>query len=348
MTSRPPPKNDRRPRSQPEPDDGPALIPVAVVGLGQVGRAIARAVLAHPQLQFIGACDSDKKLQGQKLSTLGIPVELPVVASLDKLVGKLRGGALLVATSSEIEDVAEICQVAFKAGVSVVSTCEALAYPWLFHEELADPLEAAAKKAKVSALGIGAYGGVGLERLISVASAATGRVDSAKIERTLDLSTLWPSMRKRAGYGMGEAEFDAALEAGTVGVPGLAESCALAALGLGLDCDEVEEEVSPVIAEEEATMDQWPLKVGQVAGVYQLARGFIDGREVISVELTVALGAEPAHDRIEITGDVPVTLEIKGARSTVDAVAYAVVNAVPSVVNAEPGLLTVLDLPAGR
>ena len=137
-------------------------------------------------------------------------------------------------------------------------------------------------------------------------------------------------------------------ERDAIGHVGLAESCALAALGLGLDCDEVEEELAPVIAEEDVLDGAVKVKQGQVAGIYQQARGFSEGREVVRLELTIAVGAEPAGDVIRIEGEPKIELEVKGGVAGDVATAWAAVNAVPSVVRSEPGLLTVLDLPVGR
>ena len=160
-------------------------------------------------------------------------------------------------------------------------------------------------------------------------------------------SIMAEALLQKIGAGLTEEAFDARAERDEIGHVGLAESCALAALGLGLDCDEVEEELAPVIAEEDVP-GAIPVKAGQVAGVAQSARGFSEGREVIRLDLTIAAGAEPAGDVIRIEGEPNVELRIEGGMPGEAATAWAVVNCVPSVIRSEPGLLTVLDLPSGR
>lgn len=346
-SSRPPMRQEpaRGPRAGAEED---RIIPVAVLGLGDIGRAIARAASAHPRLELVGAVDSDPRLSGRPLSELlgDAGGEVKVTRELAAIAGKLRGGALLVATSSKVEAVAPQLEAAFRAGLHVVSTCEELAYPWLYHEELADKIDAAARRAGVCAVGTGVNPGFVLDRLLAVAGACSGRIVRAHAERVVDARQRRPALQRKVGAGLTEAEFDKLAEQDAIGHVGLAESCALAALGLGLDCDEVEEELAPVIAEED--VPGTAVKNGLVAGIYQQARGFSEGREVVRLELTIAVGAEPAGDVIRIEGEPSVELEVKGGYPGDLATAWAVVNAVPSVVRSEPGLLTVLDLPTGR
>jgi len=339
-------------QSRPQPRSGAeeeGIIPVAVMGLGFIGQQVALAARAHPRLELVGAVDRDSKLAGKNLGELlGDPsLDLKIARDLGAIAGRLRGGVLLLCTSSRVEEVAPQLEAAFKAGLHVVSTCEELAYPWLYHEALADRLDAAARRARVCAVGTGVNPGFVLDRLVAVAGACSGRIVRVHAERVVDARSRRLALQKKVGAGLSEKEFDALAERDAIGHVGLAESCALAALGLGLDCDEVEEELSPVIAEENID-GVVPVKVGQVAGIYQQARGFADGREVVRLELTMAVGAEPVGDVIRIEGEPKVEVEVKGGYAGDQATAWAVVNAVPSVVRSEPGLLTVLDLPAGR
>ena len=80
----------------------------------------------------------------------------------------------------------------------------------------------------------------------------------------------------------------------------------------------------------------------------QTVVGLEDGQERVRLELTLALGAEPAGDHLEIESDTRLTLDIPGGIPGDAATAQLVVHAAPRVVAAESGLLTVLDLPAGR
>ena len=97
-----------------------------------------------------------------------------------------------------------------------------------------------------------------------------------------------------------------------MGHVGLVESAALCALGLGLDVDEYEEEIAPVIAEEDIPGGAFVVPRGRVAGVNQTVVGLEDGQERVRLELMLALGAEPPGDRIVIESDTRLTVDIPG------------------------------------
>ena len=119
-----------------------------------------------------------------------------------------------------------------------------------------------------------------------------------------------------------------------------AEACA------GLDEYEVDEELLPLLAEEDAD-GPVPVKRGQVAGLHHVARVFAAGREVVRLELTIAMGAPDPRDELVLDADPPLRLVIPGGIAGDAATAHAVVNAVPALVELR-GLVSVLDLPAGR
>ena len=90
-----------------------------------------------------------------------------------------------------------------------------------------------------------------------------------------------------------------------------------------------------------------PVRRGEVAGVHQVARVFADDREVVRLALTLAVGAEDPRDELSLDADPPVRLIVPGGVDGDLATAHLVLNAVPAVIE-RTGLLTVLDLPAGR
>jgi len=83
-------------------------------------------------------------------------------------------------------------------------------------------------------------------------------------------------------------------------------------------------------------------------GVRQIARAFHDGKEVAHLELIIGLGAPDPRDEIELIADPGIRLIIPGGTPGDRATAWSVVHAAPLVKGSEPGLITVLDLPAGR
>jgi len=254
---------------------------------------------------------------------------------------------LLLATSSRFEAVLPTLQAAARAGVHVVSSCEELAFPWLHDEAKADALDALAAKHQVAILGTGVNPGFVLDRLVATAAAVCGPVRRIHAERVVDVSTRREALRRKVGMGLSVEEFEKQAEAGEIGHVGLLDSAALCALGVGLDYDETEEELDHVVAEEDLSTAP-PVRKGQVAGIYQRARGFLEGREVVDLELTIAAGVPESYDLIRIEAARNLELRVAGGYPGDEATAWAVVNAVPRMATLPPGLLTVLELPAGR
>lgn len=326
-------------------------VPVVVMGLGFIGREIARAAHASPEVELIGAVDMHPQLAGKKLGDLlGDPaISLKVTDRLATAVGKKKGVVLLHATGSRLGQVMDQLLEAIHLGMPVVSTCEELSFPHLKHPELAQKLERAAEKAGVSVLGTGINPGFIMDRLIATLGAATGEVRHVTVTRVVDARDRREALQRKIGAGLTEDEFDQLADRDQLGHVGLLESAALCALGLGIECEDFEEELVPVIADEDIQGGAFTVKKGRVAGLHQSATGLAEGgQERIRLELTLALGAEDPGDRIIIDADPRIELTISGGVAGDRATANIVVNAAPRVAAAEPGLLTVLELPAGR
>ncbi|ADO73236.1 dihydrodipicolinate reductase [Stigmatella aurantiaca] len=325
-------------------------VPVVVMGLGFIGQEIARAALASSEVELIGAVDTHPALVGRPLSdVLGQPAsKLKVSDSLEKALGRRKGGVLLHATGSRLPHIMDQLLEALKLGVPVVSTCEELAFPFLKHPELAETLEKAAQEAGVAVLGTGVNPGFLMDRLVATVGQACGPVRKVTVTRVVDARTRREALQRKVGAGLSEEEFFELVDKEQLGHVGLLESAALCALGLGLDCDDYEEEVAPVFAEEDISGGAFAVRQGRVAGMFQSVVGFEEGQERVRLELTIAVGAEDPKDRIEIDADPRLVVEIPGGVAGDRATAHTLVNAAPRLTAAEAGLLTVLELPAGR
>ncbi|HUB06941.1 MAG TPA: dihydrodipicolinate reductase [Myxococcales bacterium] len=324
-------------------------LPVALVGLGAIGRDVAAAVLDTPELRLVAAMDVDPQLVGKPLSQLlDRPAgDLRVEEESPQALARAGGGALLQLTGSRLPTVVAQLERALDAGLNVISSCEELAFPWLNHPELAERLEKRAVKAEVSVLGAGVNPGFVLDRLVCTLGSIAGKVTRIEAERVVDASTRREQLQRKVGAGLTREQFDRAVGAGKIGHVGLVESAALVSAGLGLGCDEFDESIEPFMATR-SVAGPVPVDIGRVAGASQVARGFASGREVVTLSVTIAVGAPDPHDEIRITADPPLHFRSQGGVPGDRATIWSIVNAIPAVVTAEPGLLTVLDLPAGR
>ena len=320
------------------------------MGLGAIGRGIARCALQKSELEIVAAIDLEPSRVGKKLSDVVDAPAPDVIIGSDAVaeMKKAAGGVLLHATGSRLDEVEGELAQALTAGLSVVSTCEELSYPWLRHPEIAERLDKLAQKRKLALLGTGVNPGFVMDRLPATLGAVCGKVDRVRVMRVVDSRTRRKQLQLKTGAGMNEEEFDRGVDEGTLGHVGLMESAALAALGVGLEVDEVDESIDPVEADEDMQGDGFRVPKGGIVGIKQVARAFHDGKEVANLDLTIALGAPSPRDEIWLDADPAVHLVIPGGTPGDKATAWTVVHAAPLVHGSEPGLISVLDLPAGR
>jgi hypothetical protein len=133
----------------------------------------------------------------------------------------------------------------------------------------------------------------------------------------------------------------------------------LVAQALGVEVDGFEEHHEVITADEDFEIASGPIPAGTISGMRFEIHGMIDGRPRIIVEHVTRLRDEDAPDwpkghgyRINIKGEPNVDVEVAVSSDRGDhnhagclATAMHVLNAVPDVVEAEPGVLTFLDLP---
>src|SRR5256886_16716452 len=103
------------------------------MGLGAIGRGIARCALQKAELEIGAAIDLDKSRVGRKLSDVVDAPAPEVVIGSDAVaeMKKVQGGVLLHATGSRLADVEGELAQALTAGRSGGSTREGVFYPRL-------------------------------------------------------------------------------------------------------------------------------------------------------------------------------------------------------------------------
>src|SRR3990172_9417004 len=173
------------------------------MGLGEIGQAIAVAAAARPGLDLIGAIDRNGDMAGRKLAdVLGVPCpDLRVASDPEALLRAARGGVLLHAAGSRFEAVLPELERAVRAGVSVVSTCEELAWPWLRSEEAADALDRLCEEQNVAVLGTGVNPGFVLDRLPAFLGQVTGAVRHVRGLRVVDAARRRAALQRKIGAG---------------------------------------------------------------------------------------------------------------------------------------------------
>jgi 4-hydroxy-tetrahydrodipicolinate reductase len=131
---------------------------------------------------------------------------------------------------------------------------------------------------------------------------------------------------------------------GRMGHVGLPESVGMVLATLGKDLIRYESDVEPVVADHPVETDFFEVQPGMVRGLKQVARGYSEEGEFITLTFIAALEAGEDGDTIQITGDPNLEVKLKGTNGDIATVAIAV-NAVRRVKEAAPGLVTMVDLP---
>src|SRR5438128_11668383 len=173
------------------------------MGLGAIGRGIARCALQKHDLEIVAAIDLDPHRVGRKLSDVvdGPTPEVVIGSDAGAEMRKAQGGILLHATGSRLDRIEGELAQALTAGLCIVSTCEELSYPWLRHPEIAERLDRIAERRKVALLGTGVNPGFVLDRLPATLGNVVGRVDRVQARRIVDARTRRLPLQREVGAG---------------------------------------------------------------------------------------------------------------------------------------------------
>ena len=318
------------------------------VGLGPIGAAVARQVAARSGFRIAGAVDVDPAKIGQDLGgVIGINRTLRVAVSgdLKQTLARTRPDVVLLCTSSSLSRVWPQIEMILRSRRSIVSTTEELAYPWRTHRRLATAIDRLARKSKAAVLGTGVNPGFVMDALPVMLTGVCERVDRLTINRVQDARHRRLPFQQKIGAGLTSDEFRARVDAGQVRHVGLTESIAMIAAALGWTLDRVTDEVQPRVADVPVSSSHLAVPAGRVCGLIQDGIGYRNGDAVIRLHMEAYLGAFESYESIEIEGHPNLTMKIPGGIHGDIATASVVVNAIPKVLAAPPGLHTMLTLP---
>lgn len=334
-------------------------IKVILYGLGHLGRSIAKLVLEKKEgLEIVGAVDCACNLVGKDVgeaSGVGRKIGITLTKDPDGLFSKVKADIVIHTTGSYLRDIYPQIAGCIKAGLNVVSSCEELSYPYYKYPQLSVQIDKLAKKHGVTVLGTGINPGFIMDILPIVLTGVCQDVRSLKVTRMMYSGDRRTSYQKKIGTGMAPEEFKRMIKEGKItGHVGLVESIAMIADALRWKLDDIKElPVEAVVSdmEEKTWTDptkQTPyikVKPGQVAGLKSVAHGIKGGKKVVVLEFISHVNVKEPFDSVSIEGVPNVHAKIdEGVHGDVGTVAM-IVNSIPKVINAVPGLLTMKDLP---
>ncbi|HEX9370010.1 MAG TPA: dihydrodipicolinate reductase [Roseiflexaceae bacterium] len=324
--------------------------PIRVVhyGLGAIGSGIARLTTAQRGLQVVGGIDRDAAKVGRDLGeVIGLdhPIGAPVSGDAVDLLRQTYPDIVIHATTSLFHEVYPQIRECIAARANMISTCEELVYPYAKEPAASAELHRLASLSGVTVLGAGVNPGFIMDLLPLMLTAPCVNIRRISVTRVVDATKRRATVHQRIGAGLTLDQFRDHVARGAVRHVGLSESIHMLADGLGWQLYRVTETIDPIIADEWVQTPYGTIAPGQVAGIRQSARGWMHGRDVLTLTWEQAIGSRNTHDAIVIEGTPPIDLSINGGLHGEQAAAALTLHAIPRVLAAPPGLTTVLALP---
>jgi 4-hydroxy-tetrahydrodipicolinate reductase len=322
-------------------------IRVVQYGLGPIGCKVSRYLNERAHFEIVGAIDSDPKKVGTDLgylAELNAPLGLNVTANSKDLLEKVDANVVVLTTTSSLEKIRPQVMEIISCGKNVVSTCEELMYPWVTNLQIAKEIDAAAREHKVSVLSTGVNPGFLMDFLPLVMTSICRDVKTVTVERIQDAQFRRLPFQEKIGAGLSEQEFKSRVKQGSLRHVGLTESMHLIASRLGWILDRTEDVVDPVLASKQVVTGNRTIESGKALGVNQTGRAYIDSKEVITLIFRASIGEPDPRDRILIRGNPDIDMAISQGVNGDTATCAIIVNAIPTVIQAQPGLRTMADI----
>lgn len=345
-------------------------IRVALLGTGNCGSLALRQLIEDARFDLAGVWVSSEAKFGKdagELAHLDVSTGVTATNDLDAIIAAKPDCAVYCAMGDvrPREALADV-RALLEAGIDVVGSSPGfLAYPWgVIGDRTIERVETAAREGNASLFITGVDPGF-VTDLLPLALAST--CQNVSQIRTMEIADY-------ATYDGATVMFDVMGFGNEIGdlpflyQPGMLSSAwgvgiRQLAAGLGITVDEIRDSVEQEPAPEDFDVAVGTIKKGTVAAVRFLIEGMVDGRPAIVVEHITRLRgdlrpdwAQPAQEggsyRVEITGEPSYVMDICPTSRNGDhnyaailAAAGRIVNAIPDVVDAAPGIRTTLDLP---
>jgi len=197
----------------------------------------------------------------------------------------------------------------------------------------------------VAVLSTGVNPGFAMDALPIALTVACERVDSVTVHRVQDARARRLPFQQKIGAGLSREQFDREVARGNIRHVGLAESIAMIADALGWQLDRVTDDIQPKIAEAAVSSELLAVDPGYVSGIIQDGVGYRHGTPVIKLHLEAYLGAPESYELTIIEGSPRLSLTVPTGIPGDIATASIVVNSIPKVLAAPPGLQTMRSLP---
>lgn len=323
-------------------------IKIAQFGLGPIGLETLKLAATKPWAEIVGGIDIDPAKIGRDLGQLTQTGSLrgrKVYRSLDELVSHAKPAVIFHTAVSKFKDAFGQVEPMARRGISVVSSCEELLFPQLRQPKLAAKLNRICGQAGARVIGTGVNPGFVMDLLPVCLTGVSREVHAVHVRRVVNASTRRAPLQRKIGSGLPPAEFRRLFQQGKAGHAGLKESLALIAHCLGWKTTNIVETGDALVARHHIRTAYLEVKNGQTCGLHQRAEAKVNGKVRLTLDLKMYLDAPDPHDAVQIEGEPPLDVLIRGGVAGDQATVAALVNTAPRLLKAAPGLLLMTDLP---
>jgi hypothetical protein len=347
-------------------------VPVLVWGTGNMGRASIRSVAAHPGLRLTAVVVNDPAKVGRDAGdladlgrALGVTATDDVEAALATLDG---GGAVAYAASGELrpdDAVVDIARALAAGAVVVTPSVYALYDHRSAPAELREPLEKACAEGGSALFVSGIDPGWGNDLLPAVVSGLASEIEQVRCQEIFDYSTYDAEDSVRYIVGMGQPmDYEPPMVA--EGIPSMVwgGQVRLIARALGVEVEELRESVERRALDASVTTALGDFDAGTQGALRFEVQGIVAGEPRIVIEHVTRISASCAYDwpmppdggdgahRVILEGRPRIEINVEatdeggnraaGGNATA---ANRLVNAIPWLRTASPGLYDGLDVP---
>ncbi len=344
---------------------------VVVWSTGTIGRHVIAGVDAHPDLELVGvwtSTDAKNGVDAGELAELGRELGVKATTDRDELVA-LRPDCIVhgAMTDDRVFESIEDLTGFVRDGVNVVSSGPVI----LLHrsgtlpDSMIEAIDEAGRQGNASLHVNGIDPGFANDVLPLVMTSLSRRIDHILVSEIADYSTYYQPVVMQDLFGFGQPMDSKPL----IWEPGILSTAwgpvvRLIAAGLDVTLDEpLIEKVDRRPAEVDTTSVSGDIAAGTMGSVKFQVVGTVDGVPRITLEHVTRTHPDQMPEwpkphegagcyRIEITGEPQMKVEFSHHGEHGDhnvsgmiVTAQRLVNAVPAVVAAEPGLITALELP---
>jgi hypothetical protein len=318
---------------------------------GKTGAAAVRGLVDHPALEIVGCYAYSPEKVGRDVGTLaGIPpVGISATDDIDALLALRPDCVVYTAYRPNFDHVVRILE----SGANIVTTMYMMSGIG-YGEDVQKRLLSATTSGRSSLYASGIYPGH-VPMMALAATAMCRRIDRVSVLESLDMSGYQNEQMYRAMSIDREVEDPDAPAMIEANCGSFKDQTRVMAGALAVELDDVAFEAEFGAANEDLDLGFMTVRKGRIAGFKGTVHGMAQGRSVIQCNFVWKLGHDmtpnwPVEDGyvIEIHGDPAVRVRIEPIAEHFDGAtttAMPVVNAIPQVVAAAPGIVNGNDLP---